>query len=67
MAEKAFLLEKEEETAEDVLAKIRRLDSYIVKTKNLLRKQERELANIRAKNGNKCQQPEIVLKGKIYG
>ncbi len=68
MANEILLEEKEGVTAEDVLAKIKRLDGYIMKTKNRIRLHDRSLAIFRAKAQKVGKQnQERLIKGKIYG
>lgn len=69
MADKVNLTEEKEVlSAEEVLAKIKRLDGYIRKTEKRIELHEKALVKLRAKMKKEISKTmQSVIKGKHYG
>ncbi len=66
--EKVLLEEKSALTAEEIRAKIKRLDGYIAKTERQIQAHEKALARLREKIRKETQRTmNGIIKGKIYG
>lgn len=66
--ENILLEEKEELSKDEIASKIKRLQSYIVKTENRIKTHEKALIKLRDQMRKEIQKTvNGVLRGKIYG